>query len=222
MPFEAGLITESLRNKRQAPPFVKGIIGGKKAAFICSGIGITNAAHALSVLIAKESPDAVILFGIGGAYPASGLKVGDIAVADAEIYGDSGAVSPSGEQMGFRQMGFPLLSTGGRKYFNLIPLDKTLLEKAKRRISGLKTGRFITVASASRSFSRGKTLEKKHRGIVENMEGAAAAQIALLYGVPLLEIRGISNIVGEPPRKWNKDLAAINCQMAVLELIKAL
>jgi nucleoside phosphorylase len=34
----------------------------------------------------KFSPSAVINFGIGGAYP-SGAEIGDIAIADKEIYG---------------------------------------------------------------------------------------------------------------------------------------
>ena len=34
--------------------------------------------------------------GIGGAYPSSGLNVGDVASAEIEIYGDLGAQSPSG------------------------------------------------------------------------------------------------------------------------------
>jgi futalosine hydrolase len=51
------------------------------------------------------------------------------------------------------------------------------------------------------------------------MEGAAVAQIAALYGIPMLEVRGISNMVEDRDlRRWDKKTASLNCQKAVLEL----
>ena len=38
----------------------------------------------------------VTRLGIGGAYPESGLKIGQVACAEVEIYGDLGADSPAG------------------------------------------------------------------------------------------------------------------------------
>ena len=53
------------------------------------------------------------------------------------------------------------------------------------------------------------------------MEGAAAAHVALHYGIPFLEIRGASNLVGPRNRNaWNLPLAFENsctCLMAVLQ-----
>jgi futalosine hydrolase len=51
------------------------------------------------------------------------------------------------------------------------------------------------------------------------MEGAAIAQVCAIYKIPMLEIRGISNIAGErDKRKWNLDLASENCQELVLKI----
>ena len=51
------------------------------------------------------------------------------------------------------------------------------------------------------------------------MEGAAIAQVCTIYKIPMLEIRGISNIVGErDKRKWNLGLASENCQKLLLKL----
>ena len=65
-------------------------------ATIVTGVGPVNAAHATTVAILANSPSAIVVCGIGGAYPSSGLRVGDVASADVEIYGDLGAQSPSG------------------------------------------------------------------------------------------------------------------------------
>jgi futalosine hydrolase len=48
------------------------------------------------------------------------------------------------------------------------------------------------------------------------MEGAAAAQVAELHGVPWLEVRGISNIVEDRDlKKWDIPKAALAAQEAV-------
>ena len=47
------------------------------------------------------------------------------------------------------------------------------------------------------------------RPLVESMEGAAAAHVCALYGVPFLEVRGISNLVGDRDRAaWDVEGAA--------------
>jgi futalosine hydrolase len=59
----------------------------------------------------------------------------------------------------------------------------------------IKRGKFITVSTCSGTSSRGAELYNRFGGICENMEGAAVAHVALLYDTPLLEVRGISNMV---------------------------
>ncbi len=232
VPFEAGLILESLKRKTGgvSSPLVEGTAGRRKVAYICSGIGVVNAARALAILAERTRPEAVIFFGIGGAYASSGLRKGDLAAASVEVYAGGGlteggkraAASPAGPYDGFKALGFPLLTKGGRDYFSSFPLDKRLLKEAKKSIPGLRTGRFLTVWAACRSTRKAGLLGGRYGAIVENMEGAAATHTSLFYGIPLLEIRGISNMAGEPPSRWIKEEAAINCQKAVLGLLEVL
>ena len=69
---------------------------GKEIIYIISGIGKANAAHAATLLLERFSPALVILFGIGGAYPAAGLAVGDIAVAKKVFTFQKGKFTESG------------------------------------------------------------------------------------------------------------------------------
>lgn len=222
--FESSLIASRIKNRRPIKTpcfsFIAGNLEGKKIVHVSSGMGIANAAMATAVLIEKFSPRFIILFGIGGAYPFSGLLPGDIAVAKREIYADSGLILKDGLH-GFDAIGIPLAVRGKKKFFGEFSLDAKAARMAAR-LTGAKAGTFLTVAASTGTLKRSLELRNKFGAICENMEGAAVAQACYLYGVPLVEIRGISNMVEDrAPKKWLKDEAALNCQMAVLKLLAA-
>ena len=55
------------------------------------------------------------------------------------------------------------------------------------------------------------------------MEGAAVAHVCAMYKIPVIEMRGVSNIVEDRDRsKWDLALAAENCQKAVIEVLSSL
>jgi futalosine hydrolase len=205
--------------------FYSGKIVGKPVILAFSGIGKTNAAHTATILLERYSPACVINIGIGGAYPSSGLQVGDIAVAKKEIYADEGVLLEDG-LCTLEITGIPLLKTGRRKYFNEFPSDKRLsmlAVKAAETVGNCRSGVFLTVSSCTGTSQRASQLEAKFNAICENMEGAAIAHICRLYGSSFLEMRGISNIVEDRDmRKWNTELAAENCQKAVLAFMRVI
>jgi len=207
------------------PVFYTGAVSENRVVFGISGMGKTNAAHAATVLIDKFSPSCIVNLGIGGAYPSSGLKVGDIAVAEKEVYADEGVLLKDGLHS-FEITGIPLLKVRGRKYYNEFPADKRLARlalKAAGVISHCKSGVFLTVSSCTGTRKRAGELAGKFSPICENMEGAALAHICRIYGVPFVEIRGISNIVEDRDmKKWDVKLAAENCQKAVLQFLETL
>ncbi len=209
-----------------------GRIYGKDVIHIVSGMGKTNAAHATTILLEKFSPETVILFGVGGAYPFTGLKVGDIAVAEKEVYGDEGVLVPDGFH-GTEFIGIPLLKKGRKRYFNEFPFDKKLVERAVEssefvtrhasRVTAIKSGTFVTVSTCTGTKKRAIELRKRFNALCENMEGASVAHICAMYGTPMTEIRGISNIVEDRDKsKWNMKLAGDNCERVVMKLLKSL
>jgi futalosine hydrolase len=234
VPEEGKLFARQLKKESvvAGKPLYVGRIHGEEVVYIISGMGKTNAAHATTLLLEKFSPDTLILFGVGGAYPSSGLRIGDIAVAEKELYGDEGVMTEDGFQ-GTEFIGIPLATKGGRKYYNEFPLDKELVGKALGSLApaaqpsagsiAAAAGRFVTVSTCTGTRKRALELQKRFGAICENMEGAAVAHICALYGTPLIEIRGISNIVGVRDRaKWDIRLAAENCQRVVMEVLKGL
>jgi futalosine hydrolase len=195
-----------------------GRIGQKPVVHAVSGIGLTNAAHATTVLIEKFAPSHIILFGIGGAYPKSGLNIGDLALAESEVYADLGVIDKKGLRP-IDDIGIPLLKKGRKKYFDRFPMDKSLL-KQSMNVLETKPGIFLTVSQVTGVQKRADELRDRYGAICENMEGVAVAHVCAMYGVPMLEIRGISNIVEDRnPRKWRKQTASEKCQQAVIQLI---
>ncbi|NVO00388.1 MAG: futalosine hydrolase [Geobacteraceae bacterium] len=172
-----------------------------------TGMGKVNAAIKTTQTIERFKPSLIINTGCGGAYGSSGLGVGDLAIATAEVYGDEGVLTVNGWHT-LEIIGIPSVERKGNRYSNEFPLSMELAARAFQFASSLglpvKRGKFITVSTCSGTKARGDELEKRFSGICENMEGAAIAHTTLLYDTPLLEVRGISNMVEDRDiSKWD-------------------
>ena len=166
-----------------------------------------NAAHAVTLAIAKAKPQAIIVCGVGGAYPSSGLRIGDVASASVEIYGDLGANSPSGF-LDMKALGFPVVGEP-TPLFNELPMQ---LFPADHRVA------FVTVSTCTGTAAEAAALQRRTGGAIENMEGAAVAHVAHLHRVPVGEIRGISNLVTDRDvSKWQLKEAATAAQEILLK-----
>ena len=229
MAFESDQILSLLRNVRKTQTagkiIYRGRCSGHDILLVTSGIGKVNAASSATAVIENYPVRAVINFGVGGAYPGTGLNIGDVAIASKEIYGDEGVFTAAGIK-GMKEIGIPLVRIGKTKYFNEFPLDPPSIPFPKDENNMnimIKTGNFITVSAVSGSQKRAKDLGKRFGAVCENMEGAAIAQVCALYELPMIELRGISNMAGvRDKRKWNLKIASENCQKLVLETIKKL
>lgn len=175
-----------------------GGLDGMPVRVLVTGMGKTNAAHSLTVLLERESVCGVVSFGVAGAYVGSGLGVGDTALASEVVYGDEGVQTPSG-WIGTEGIGIPLLSDEEHSRFNRFPLDAARGMAAERSLVaagiGVRTGPFVTVSCCAGTSALGAERAKRFGGLCEDMESAALAHVCALYNVPVLAVRGISNLV---------------------------
>jgi len=238
MPFESDRILADLKNLRFSEiaekKVYRGSLSGINVILLNTGVGKINAAHSATIVIENFPVEKIISFGIGGAYPGSGLANGDVAISSKEILGDEGVISSKGWE-GLEKIGIPLVQVGRKKYFNELPINLpgpfvraiypqgTAHELPLHNHFKVKSGAFVTVSAASGSTQRARELEKRFSAICENMEGAAIAQVCMIYNIPMFEIRGISNTAGVREKKrWDIELASLNCQKAVLEAVASL
>lgn len=165
---------------------------------VVSGIGAVNAALATQRAILQAQPSLVLSVGIGGAYPASGLKPGDVAVSSEILYAGLGAMD--GERfLDLEMLGFALLEQARQKTFNMLPVSDRAQHFAEA--AGASFGPILTLETVTGTLAVAHELEARCPGaLVEGMEGAGVAHAALLHGVPALEVRGVSNMVGPRDR----------------------
>lgn len=205
----------------------RGSIFGRPLCLLHTGIGKASAAAATTALLTACKPAAMIMLGCGGAYPESGLGIGDLALATAEIYGDEGVLAPEGF-LDLEAIGLPLVETDSVRLFNRFPVDKQLFERARPLLlqaadaanRQMKDGPFVTVSTCSGTARAGAELARRTGGICENMEGAAAAQVCAQQNVPFLEVRGISNLVEDRDlSRWDLQAGAEMAQRAIQMLL---
>lgn len=188
-------------------------LGGlRDTELINTGVGPVNAAHGVTVAIMQRRPDMIINCGVGGAYPSSSLSVGDVICASEEIYGDLGAQSPTGF-LDMKALGFAVVS-GRQNFFNELPMQ---VFPVTQRV------RFVTVSTCTGTEAVAREIQSRTLGAVENMEGAAIAHVGLLHGIPVGEVRGISNVVTNRDKSsWRLREASAAAQNAVINWVRTL
>ena len=182
------------------PP--SGTIGRTRFTVLRTGVGPVNAAIALTRFLAEHKPAQILSMGVGGAYPGSGLEVGDVVSAASECYGDLGADSPDGF-LDMEAIGFPVVG----EYFNLLPVDIAPTANVVP---------FVTRSTCTGTRGDAARIVERTRGAVESMEGAAIVHTALVHRLPAGEVRGISNPIGDRDRSvWRLHEAAAAAAGAV-------
>lgn len=204
--------------------YVEGTIGNLRVVVTAGGVGKVNAAAATAVMIDRYHPQLVINTGCAGAYIGSGLSIGNLVVASEEVLADDGVIVAEGWK-DLRFMNLPSVEQGGMVCHNILPLSRHASEKAMQLADYygvfLMRGRSATVSTCSGTNEYAAELYNRWNALLENMEGAAVAQVCLRCGVDCLEIRGVSNMVGERDmKKWDIPRAVESAQRFILKYLE--
>jgi adenosylhomocysteine nucleosidase len=168
-------------------------VGGREVLLVRGGIGLANAASAASaalVLVSAarggEAPAALVSAGSAGGVQA-GVHVGDVVVGTEHVYTNADA----------RAFGYALGQVPGMpaSYKG----DPTLRGAALGADAGdltVRTGLMLSSDSFVDAGLVGPVREQFPGGLSTDMETTAIAQVAHVYGVPFLAVRGISDLCG--------------------------
>jgi nucleoside phosphorylase len=164
-----------------------------RAGLVC-GVGPVEAAWATSRALALEPADAVLHVGGAG---GRGLALGTLVVASQSVYCDLSAAVP---------------------VVSRIASDEHLLARVREALPD------IVVAPIGTSAAVGGPCGAWPDELpVEAMEGFAVLRACALAGVPAVEVRAISNDVGEPDRaRWEIGNALEALTASLPKLLSAL
>jgi len=192
-----------------------------------TGVGPINAAHMATVLLEHYPLKLILLIGCAGAFPDIHVKKGDVVLATGEIWAEAGAYTEKG-WLSLTEIGLPYWKEGEIHQYNRFIGDQLVIKNLIKLIPavlppevGFKTGFFLTVSATTGNKERLDLMRQRFPEVIcENMEGAAIAQVAQIYNIPWIELRGISNFIGEYDKtKWDVDLAIKNCQHVLVNLL---
>ncbi|MFJ7337103.1 futalosine hydrolase [Streptomyces sp. NPDC101116] len=161
---------------------------------IAAGVGPARAAASVaSALTAAELRGEpyglVVSAGIGGGFQP-GAPVGSLVVADGIVAADLGAETADGF-VPVTELGF-----GTVRHEPPPGLVRRVAEA-----TGARTGAVLTVSTVTGTATRAAALRERHpTALAEAMEGFGVAEAAAAHGVPVLEIRAVSNPVGPRDR----------------------
>lgn len=163
---------------------------------IAAGVGPASAAASTAATLARaESPySLVISAGIGGGFPGR-ANIGSLALASSIVSADLGAETPDGF-LSVDELGFGSARVAVSEAWN-----ELLLRALKEEQLVVAVAPIITVSSATGSAATAELRARLVPGAAsEGMEGYGVAVAAAQQGVPVTELRAISNAVGPRDR----------------------
>ncbi len=155
----------------------------------CLGIGLVNFGGHLAKLLLRKEYFRVIVVGIAGALPGSGLSLADTVRVDEECVGDEGYLHSDIFKPYFRRPNI---------------LRASPFRKAPPQIASLSGVRGVSVNTLTASSQILECRARFFGAKIEAMEGASAFALANAMHVEVFEIRTISNFTGDlDESKWN-------------------
>jgi futalosine hydrolase len=157
---------------------------------LITGVGLTATTYRLTRQLISKRPELVIQAGVAGALNES-LALGEVVVVRSEAIGDEG-VREKDQFLSLFQMNLALMQEFPWENSRLVNrwLEEGLAE-------GLRTVNGVSVNEVSTYGEQIVYYRKQLGADIETMEGAALHYTALMEGVPFLQLRAISNYIGE-------------------------
>lgn len=187
-----------------------------KVIFHQGGVGLLANSVALMRMAYEEKPDLVVQVGVAGCFDPS-VPLGNIFAVKDDLPGDIG-VEEDGKwkdifDLKLEKPGYP-------------PFEKKRLPNQhidQYNLLQLPLATAVTVNEISTRQDRIQQLKKKYDPLLETMEGAALHYVCRELNIPFLQIRSVSNYVGERDKtKWQLQEAISNLNQTILKYVEQL
>ncbi len=179
---------------------------------LVTGIGLTATTYSLTRQLQIKRPDIIIQAGVGGCFDTA-IPLGSVLAIKQETIADLGVT-----EHGQLKTLFDLKLVAKNQY----PFSKGWLvnkSEALKKVK-LKKVRGVSVNEITTSKQKVKLYRETFNPVVESMEGAALHYVCLMEKIPFLQIRSVSNYIGERhKKKWNLKESIINLNNELTSLL---
>ncbi len=182
---------------------------------LITGIGIASSVYFLTTELLNKKVDLVLQAGIAGSFKYD-LQLSETVLINSDTFGDAGM-----EEKG----NFKTIFDAGFADKNEYPFTDGWLINASNLLSAstLQSVKGVTVNKVSDSNSQRQQLLQYFAPDIETMEGASLHFVCLHQKIPFLQIRAISNVVGERDKsKWKVKEAIANLNIELEKIIQHL
>lgn len=181
-----------------------------------SGIGLLASSVSLMKMFVQETPSLIIQVGIAGCFDKK-VPLGKVFAVKDDFAGDIGVV----ENKVWKDL-FDLKLDKP----NDAPYEKKSLPNpwlSQYNLLKLPTKKGVTVNTISTDKNKIDLYSGRYKATLESMEGAALHYMGRDLNIPFIQIRAVSNYVGERNKaKWNMQEAIYNLNETLLQYLDAL
>ena len=183
---------------------------------LITGIGMTATAYHLAKHFSLKRPDMVIQAGVAGSFDTK-IPLSSVVAVKEDTIADECVIESRKLKTLFSLQLVPQNQFPYKKGWLINP-DRGLIKRSK-----LKAVRGISVNQITTSKKIIRFYKDEFDPVTESMEGAALHYVCLMEKIPFLQIRAISNYIGERnKKKWNMKDSIANLNNELIRLLEIL
>ncbi len=181
-----------------------------------SGIGMLASSISLMKMFTQETPTLIIQVGIAGSFDKK-IPLGKVFVVNNDFAGDMGV----NENKVWKDLFDMKLDKPNDAPYEKKSLPNPWLNQFN--LLKLPTKKGVTVNTISTDKKQIQLLGGRYKAVLESMEGASLHYMGRDLTIPFIQIRAVSNYVGERDKsKWKIQEAIYNLNETLLEYLDAL
>lgn len=184
------------------------IAQNKAAEYLITGVGVPACLYQLVKKIQLKKYDLVIQAGIAGTFNP-GILLGETVLVHKDFFADLGIMEKDKLSSLF-DVGLAEKNEAPYQDGFLVNENKFLQQSALKKVTAITVN---TVGDDKKIINH---YVKKYHADIESMEGAAFHYVCLQEKIPFIQLRTISNIVGERDKlKWkmNEAITHLNIEL---------
>jgi futalosine hydrolase len=190
-------------------------VSGHTLDVLITGIGLPAATYALTKQIHIRRPDLVIQAGIAGCFDTR-IPLADVVAVRQDLIADMGVH----EKQEWKTL-FDLRLVS----LNQFPFSKGMLVNKSDALKKIKLKKVnaVSVNEITTAVKKKKLYSGRFTAKVESMEGAALHYVCLRENIAFLQLRAISNYIGERNKKnWKITESITNLNKELIRLLQQL